>query len=240
MSATSTIAKHAKPAALCLMVTGKDLANWWTWRLQTPMPLWKGLRMGYRGKATRRDEVEAWQFEDFGSCSVKSLAYIYPAQKSGIMCVSVGPPKWIPSQANMLTDAFEADLFGELPAAPPERRWGAVFRRSRPPLAMWNGKAWATRSDAATPCRIHVANGTRAGLHMTWGGRTYNSVQVSPQGKAMRVVMDFGRSNGGLLWIRPKPDASTPQSLMAVLLEHRADYTVPHIIELRLQEEAPR
>ncbi|MFO1078447.1 MAG: hypothetical protein U1E73_12055 [Planctomycetota bacterium] len=237
LSVSSTIAKHAKPAPLRLMITAKDLANWWQWRIQKPMPLWSGFRMGSHGKARRRDEIETWEFEDFGNRPVKTLAVAYPQQRSGILCVSVGPPKWIPGQDDALAGAFEADLFGEVEEPAQQALGGRLgMRGANAPLEDWVGKTWVA-SDASRPCVIRVENATHRGLRLEFGGQTIPSVQALPEGNAMRVVMGIDNLHGGVLWMCPHTNVGQPESLVAVFVEWNAVSTVPHLLRLVAKDD---
>ena len=230
-SILSDVSAHAEPAPLRLMVTGKDLANWWAWRLRTSMPLWQGSCMGSRGHAPRRDEVETWTFEDFGNRPVRTLAVAWPQRRAGILCLSVGEPKWIPGQDRSLTDAFEADLFGGLePQA--QLGLGGRFggRGNNRPLAGWAGQTWVA-AENALPCELRIDNATHKGLSLDLGGQTFASVQALREGKAMRVVLTIDNARGGVLWM-VTPTEATRKRLVAVFVERSARSTVPHLFRL--------
>jgi len=240
ISLSSTIAQRARPAALRLMVTAKDLANWWQWRLRAPMPLWEGFRMGHRGEVPRRDGITVWRFEDFGTTPVKSLAITYPQHRSGILCVSVGPPKWVPGRDSALAAGFEADLFGPLGDVAAPMFGGRAGRDARPPLAALKGKRWTSGAGALQPCKIWIENATHQGVRLEFDGKTATSGQVLPSGAFMRVNMHFDQDHGGVLWLCPKPSMKDPKRLVAVFVERDELCRVPYLLELTLEDQTPR
>lgn len=239
ISLSSTIAQQARPTLLRLMVTAKDLANWWQWRLRT-MPLWEGVRMGHRDLVARRDNIAVWKFEDFGTTPVKSLAITYPEHRSGIVCISVGPPNWVPDRDKDLAAAFEADLFGPLPDVAVPMFGGRFAREGRPPLAALKDKRWTAGADALQPCKIWIENTAHQGLRLEFDGKTASSSQVLRSGAFMRVVVHFDQAHGGVLWLFPKPSMKDPKRLVAVFVERDELCRVPHRMELTLEEQTPR
>ncbi len=229
-SMASTIALHAEPTVLRLMASAKDLAGWWRWRVARPLPLWEGFRMGHRWEVPRREGVETWRFADFGTRPVKTFAAAYPKHRSGLLCVSVGPQQWIPLQEDTLAEAFEADLFGELPAEVAVRLGGRMGPDRRRPLREWVDRRWVAAA-GTPPCEIRVVDATDRRLRFEFDGRTFWSAQTSRAQKALRVVVS-GDAGGGVLWLCPQTGKAGTAGAAAVFVERGDLFTVPHLLRL--------
>lgn len=244
-----TVLVGSEPPLLRTLLSARDLATWWQWRLQHSLPLWEGPRMGRLAEAPRHPGEAMWSAGG-ETATFHLTALAYPGRKAAL--VLFGGDRSV--RLAMLSRAFEADLFGD--TEPAAAFGGVVFGRggrlvfpgqgppSQPPLA---GSRWHSVPDADgdVACRLHVAEFTNNGFVFDLHGHEAVSQEVLPQGRgcAVRLASTAALAGWLVLWPRCEaapaagppaaPEVAPPTHLTLVFVEGRDGVAaVPRVFEL--------
>lgn len=166
----------AEPAALRLVLTAKEIASWWQWRLQRELPPATGPRTGrvedVAGHAGRR----RWQFHARGPAVVRIVVYADAGEEREGLAAARGA-LLVFDEGSASTDplckAFEQCLFGPPQAVEEIARFGgrAVIAD---PFAPLRDTSWVLR-DGGEELGIEVRGTGRSGLRLRTGERVLHS-----------------------------------------------------------------
>lgn len=230
----------ARPPLLRTVLSVKDLATWWQWRVQQNAPLWTSPRMGRLVPVLSRSEELRWVFITTGM-NFTMIACHYPAQQAGLVwCRAAGDPRaW--TNDDKPIRAFEADMLA-VNAAPDGREQRVLPPTVQNELAtaspgsvtrvdLLAGSRWRSPPEADGTSLFQLAFGTEArdtGL-LTAAG------EVTPIRAVKRVGEGFtatGRSAGGVersLSFLPQRDAELETRLAVVIVTVRKGAIAPSI-----------
>jgi hypothetical protein len=199
--------RQAEPRALRLLLSAKDVAAWWQWRVRAgKFP--KGWRIGGELTSTTRPGVEWWVAEHTkGPASF--TAHVLPAQRAGLLVLGCDRVA-----ATALCAAFDSDIVGPEEEAP--RFGGRVGLKKQPPLAAVVGN-WQSLPDTPA-CTLVVTSGAANALRIDVGGRTFGSLWA--RAGRDHVVVGTGDKNdpSTLLLV---PDKARPAARLTVVFQDK-------------------
>jgi hypothetical protein len=191
---------NAQPSLYRVLLSAKNLAAWWQWRVQRDVPLWTGPRMGRTFSVPGQDGETRWWFTA-GGPNYTLTVHVYPARKSGFL--HFGPVR--PSRIAFLQKAFEEDLYGE--AASARTAAGAVVLAgpAGPALVPGAGAAgegalagthWRTAPapDGAIAMRLYIESTKRDGVTVNEGDVVRKSSQFQSHAAAVAVAAAGGQA----------------------------------------------
>jgi len=224
LTAPAALVRQAQPSALRLLAPGKELAEWWQWRLREQR-FTTGVRIGNLMTDMGRPGVECWSLQEWQGPLAFS-AIVWREQRAGMLLLGLEH-----GAAEPLTAAFDEDVLGPRPAGAGAGGFlGARAGKQKPPLQSLLG-TWANAPDTP-PCTLTVSTGAVDSLRITWGSREARSKSAQVSGKVVRVGLGEVDGVGGVLVLVPGADAAARRCTAVLLESHRSLAALPHCFEL--------
>ncbi len=222
--------RTAQPSALRLLLAGKDLRDWWCWKVRS-QDARKGARLDGETTNPARPGTTWSQCEHAGGPCAFATSTI-TGQRAGLLLLGFDR-----ASVQALRAAFDADVLGPDPAGRigfGGRFGGRAIERPVPPLRDFVG-TWATAA-GSPPCTIEVADGDAKALRIAWGDRSATSQWAQRSRDHVRVGLGEVDGLPNLLLLVPGP-AGEPRRCTAVLQERRTGVAMPHCFELVRKED---